>query len=62
MVVDAGQQLALATISEGQPSDDVELPQMHRCLALPAFVLAFVLLGLWIDQAVAGQHPMHGRA
>jgi hypothetical protein len=62
MVVDAGQQLALATIGQRHPADDVELPQMHRRLALPALVLALVLLGLRIDQAVAGQHAMHCRA
>lgn len=36
---------------EGQPAEEVELPQMRRRLALSALVFRFVLQGLWIDQA-----------
>lgn len=49
MIVDAGQQLALAPIGESQPTDNVELPKMHRRLTLPALVLPLVQLGLRVD-------------
>lgn len=44
VVVDAGEQLALAAVGQQHPAHQVELPQLHRRLPLPALVVARVLL------------------
>ena len=61
MVIDAGDHLALAAIGQRDTADQVELPQVHRRLALPPPVDPLVLLLLGGDQAVAGQYPVHRR-
>ncbi|MCX4461901.1 hypothetical protein OOK58_04685 [Streptomyces sp. NBC_01728] len=55
MVVDAGQHLALAPVSEVDPADQVQLPPVHRRRTLPSLVLAGVPLFLQNDQAVTGE-------
>jgi AcrR family transcriptional regulator len=57
-VIDTGQQLGLTPIGQRQVTDNVQLPQVHRRLSLPALVLALVLLSLRIDQTVTGQHSV----
>jgi hypothetical protein len=61
MVIDAGDQLGLPPISQRHPADDVQLPQLHRRIPLPAPGLPLVLLLLRLDHAVADQHPVHRR-
>lgn len=46
VIVDAGHQLALTPVGQEYPAHDVELPQLHRGIALPAPVLALVGLSL----------------
>lgn len=62
VVVDPGEHLGFPAIGQRDPADQVELPQLHRCLALPTPVSALVLLGLGIDEPVADQHPVHRRS
>jgi hypothetical protein len=44
----------VAAVDQEDPADDINLPQLLRGLALPAAVLALVLLVLRVNQAVAG--------
>jgi hypothetical protein len=60
VIVDAGDHLAFASVSEHDATDEVELPQVHRCFTLPATVLELVVLRLGPHEAVAHQHPVHG--
>ncbi len=60
VIVDAGEHLALPPVGEVDATDQVELPQVHRRLALPALVLARVPLVLRAHEPVAGQHPVDG--
>jgi hypothetical protein len=60
VVIDAGHHLALATVGQRHPADQVELPQVHRRLALPALVDARMPLLLRLGQPVAVQNPVHG--
>ena len=63
VIIDAGHQLALMARSASRaPPNDVELPQLHRGIALPAPVpLAFVILLLGgLNQAVTYQDPVDG--
>ena len=61
VVIDAGDHLAFAPVGQVDPADDVDLPQVHRCLALPAPVFAFMPLLLRLDQPIADQGPVHRR-
>jgi hypothetical protein len=61
VVIDTGQQLALTTVGQRQPTNDVDLPQMHRRFPLPTLVFPLVQLRLRVDKPVAGQHSMHRR-
>lgn len=61
MIIDPGDQLAFPAVSQRDIADDVELPQVHRQLTLPALELSLVLLGLRIHQTVACHDPMHRR-
>jgi hypothetical protein len=49
VVIDTGQQLAFTTVGQRQPTDDVDLPQVHRRLPLPTLVFPLVQLRLWVD-------------
>ncbi len=60
VVVDAGDQLALAPAGQEHPAHDVQLPQLHRGIALPAAIDAAVILLLVVDQSVTGQDPVRG--
>ncbi|GAB3329431.1 hypothetical protein GCM10027452_01840 [Micromonospora halotolerans] len=44
MVVDADQQLALPAAGQQHPADQIHLPQLHRRLTRPPFVLTVVAL------------------
>ena len=60
-VIDAGDQFQFGAVGQKHRPGDIELPQLHRLLALPAFVIlaaAFALPGR--DQAMAHQHPVDG--
>jgi hypothetical protein len=60
MVIDPGDDLALAAIGQHQAPDDVDLPQRHRRLAFPAPILtALTPSATGLDQAVAAQDPVH---
>src|SRR2546423_8879144 len=39
--------------------DDVELPQLHRLLAFPPLVAAFVLLRMGVNESVVDQYPVY---
>jgi hypothetical protein len=39
MIVHSGHDLAFAAIGQHQPADQIHLPQLHRCVALPPFVI-----------------------
>ena len=62
MVVDAGDQFQFGAIGQEYRAGDIQLPQLHRRFALPAFVVlaAAFAFACW-DQAVARQHPVDGR-
>lgn len=62
VVVDAGQHLAFPAVTQVDPVGQVQLPQRHRGLPLPALVLALVPLGLRDHQTVAFKGPVHRRA
>jgi hypothetical protein len=62
VIVDTGHQLALTPVRQKYPAHDVELPQLHRGIALPAPVLALVVLLLGGHQAVTYQDPVHTRS
>ena len=60
MVIDAGDYFAFGAIGQHQATDDIDLPQRHGCLALPApVVTAFPPPPTRLDQAVANQDAMH---
>jgi len=61
MVIDAGQQLAVAPVGAVDAADEVELPQCHRGFPLPSFVLARLPLFLRTNQTIPHQDPVHGR-
>jgi hypothetical protein len=61
VIVDAGDQFAFAPVGQEHPAHNVDLPQLHRGVALPAPVLAFVILLLGSHQTVAYQDPIHTR-
>jgi hypothetical protein len=46
MVIDAGDHLGFAAISQRHPADQVQLPQLHRRRALPPLIDALMLLRL----------------
>ena len=52
--------MASAPFDQHQPTDDVELPQLHRLLTLPAQVVAaFAPPGSRCDQSVPAKDPVH---
>jgi hypothetical protein len=60
MVINPGHDLAFGAVDQHQPADDVELPQLHRLLALPTDVaLALAPPGPGLDQPVPAQDPVH---
>ena len=61
VVIDAGQHLAFAAVSQVDPADQVQLPQRHRRLPGPPPVLALMHLGLRRHHRVADQDPVHRR-
>ncbi|GGL11990.1 hypothetical protein GCM10012284_53420 [Mangrovihabitans endophyticus] len=61
MVVDAGDHLAFPTIRERDPTDQVELPQVHRRVPLPATVLTRMLLLLRGGQPITNEYAVHRR-
>jgi hypothetical protein len=60
MVLHTGGYLGAPWAGQLHAVDDVQLPQLHMRVALPPLVLALVLLGLRVDQAVAHQHSIYG--
>jgi hypothetical protein len=58
VVVNTGEHLAFPSVGQVDPTREVHLPQVHRCLALPPAVLTLVPLLLRFDQAVAHQGPV----
>ena len=59
MVIDPGDDLALAAVSQEQARGDIQLPQVHRDLALPAHVLlAAPAPGDRLDELIADQDPV----
>ncbi len=62
VVIDPGDQLQLGAVGQEHRPGDVQLPQLHRCLALPALVILTSALALARrDQATADQHPVDSR-
>ena len=62
MIIDPGDQLQLRAIGQEHRCGDIELPQLHRLLPLPALiVLASALPLAGRNQAMADQHPVDGR-
>jgi hypothetical protein len=54
VIIDPGDQLQLSAVGQEHRPGDVQLPQLHRCLALPALVvLAAALAPAGGDQTVA---------
>ena len=58
VVVYPGAHLSLVPIREVDPVDQVQLPQVHRGVALPTLVLAPVLLPLGTHEAVGKESAM----
>jgi hypothetical protein len=60
VVVHTGDNLGLGSVGQLDAVDDVELPQLHRHLTLPApVVLPPTATRYCLDQAVANQDPMN---
>jgi transposase len=63
VVIDPGHDLRFGAVYQHDAADDVELPQRHRRLPLPADVaVAGAASRLAFDQAVAAQDAVHRRA
>src|SRR5439155_11909820 len=63
VIVDAGEHLALPTVSQEHSAHNVHLPQLHGPAALPPLELAVPATpGPWVDEPGALERPVHPRA